>query len=83
MIHNAEGLVAVRHYISNPTSLRIHATDYVWSPQHNVSLAWVSEAHLPLVLAVKTDACCGNVTKPKFWIANANDVSIWDTGHLP
>jgi hypothetical protein len=74
MIKNEQGLVAIRNMNSNPSKYT--------RPQHNVSLGWVAEDKLPQILAERVRSCCGN-TRLKYHLANENDVSIFNTGHLP
>lgn len=71
MIKNDAGLVAIRHWNSNPSPYT--------NPQHNVSLGWVRENDLPIILEMKTNVCCGQ-TRNKYRLANELDVLIWETG---
>lgn len=71
MVKNSDGLVAIRHWNSNPSQYT--------TTKYNVSLGWVKEGDLPLILAIKTNVCCGQ-TKPKFTLANELDVRIFNTG---
>lgn len=76
------GQVAIQHWNSNPASVEVGGKIYSWVPKYNVSLAWVDEADVPYVLSIKVQACCG-VNRGKFVESNENNVSIWETGHLP
>ena len=71
MVKNAEGLVAIRHWNSNPS-------EYT-QPRYNVSLGWVKEEDLPRILVIRTNTCCNN-TRIKFHLASELDVKIWNTG---
>lgn len=81
MIKNSDGLIAVRHYTSNPTDVAIGATVYHFRPAYNVSLGWVREEDIEAVLNIKANICCGSVAN-KFRLANQNDVNIHTTGHV-
>lgn len=80
MEKNELGQVCVKHFNSNGTGHQVNGHTYTWIPKYNVSLAWVEEADVPNLLSVMINACCGH-TGHKFSLANANDVSIHDTGH--
>ena len=71
MVKNDKGQVAIRHWNSNPSPRT--------QPQWGVSLGWVDEEILPLVLSEKARICCG-VLKQKYTIATELDVRIWKTG---
>ena len=83
MVKNEEGLVAIEHYNSNGANVHMDATghDYTWTPQYNVSLAWVKEEDVPAILAVRTRVCCGH-TGNKFRLAGEMNVRIWQTGRM-
>lgn len=71
MIKNDKGQVAIRHWNSNPSPYTM--------PKFNVSLGWVDEDKLPVILTERVKSCCGN-TRLKYRLANETDVLIWETG---
>jgi len=71
MVKNSVGLVAIRHWNSNPS-------EYT-SPKHNVSLGWVEESSLPVILALRANICCGQ-TRLKYRLASELDILIYETG---
>lgn len=75
-------MVNLKHYNSNPTAVEIHGRIYRFTPKYNISLCEnIPEEDAEEILKIKTNACCGK-TQYKFKPANANDVSIWHTGHI-
>jgi hypothetical protein len=73
----------LRHHNSNGSAVEVNGNTYVFTPQYNVSLCEnIPDEDAELILKIKANVCCG-ATKLKFRIANANDISIWHTGHLP
>lgn len=80
MIKNDDGLIAVRHYNSNPATIQAGESMYSFVPQYGVSLGWIKEEDLGKVFTIKTAACCGK-SQLKFSLANQNDVSVWREGH--
>lgn len=74
-----DGRIAVQHRTSNGAVVRAGNTNYVFSPQHNVSLAWVAPEHLSKVLSEVARVCCGKSGK-KFFLASMINVNIWYTG---
>ena len=81
MIYNVDGLVAMRHYTSNPSLVEVSGRQYQFSPSYNVSLCWVSPDDVAQLLSMSANVCCGRTIK-KFRIANQNDVSIHTSGHI-
>lgn len=84
MVKNSDGLVALKHYNSNPATVRmeVDGTTYSFSPKMSVSLAWVKPEHLDALLTVKAKICCGKQAN-KFRLANEMDVSVWTVGERP
>lgn len=80
MEYNSEGKIAVKHFNSNGANWQVGDKTYVWVPKYNISLAWVDEADWPALNSAMINVCCGH-TGHKFFLANANDVSIHETGH--
>ena len=72
-----DGLVAIQHYNTNPSSAKIGETHYSWIPRNNVSLCWVKEADVPTVLSIKAKICCGKY-KPRFFPASQTNVNLWE-----
>jgi hypothetical protein len=79
MITNDGGFVLVRHYNSNPSTIRVGENSYSFIPEWGVSLAWVRPEDLGAVLAIKAALCCGK-NQNKFWEANQNDFNVWTKG---
>lgn len=79
---NEAGLIAIKHYNSNPAIAKVSDTVYMFTPRLNVSMAWVQPEHTDKLLAEMTKACC-NQQKHKFLYANELDVSLWTTGERP
>lgn len=84
MVTDSSGLVALRHYNSNPATVRmeVDGTKYSFVPKLSISLAWVHPDHLPALLTVKARLCCGKQAN-KFRLANEMDVSLWTVGERP
>ena len=73
----------LKHYSSNPTVVEIRGRIYRFVPKFNVSLCEdIPDEDAEEILKIRANVCCGR-TQPKFKEANANDISIWHTGHLP
>jgi len=78
--YNPEGKVAVKHYNSNPCTVRLNSgRTYSFVPKVCVSMAWVEEEDVPFLLATLAPICCG-MKAQKFFLANALDVCLWMTG---
>ena len=78
---NRDGLIALQHYNSNAKSVPMSdGTVYSFTPQHNVSLAWIQEKHVPEMLNKRAKICCGK-TKPLCFPASQVNVNIWETGN--
>ena len=73
----------LKHFNTNPTAVEIDGRIYRFVPQFNVSLCEnIPDEDAEKILQIKANICCGK-QKNKFSEANANDISIWHTGHLP
>jgi len=72
VIDEETGKVWIEHWNSNPS-------EYT-SPTLNCSLGLVDKDLLPQILSIKVKACCG-VDRYKYFLASANNVSIWKYGH--
>lgn len=81
--------IALRHYNSNPSRpVKIDEIVYQSTPQHNISLMWVSKEHAEKIInspenKTKVCNCGGGVSQPLFRYANELDVSLWLTGDRP
>lgn len=49
---------------------------YVFKVDRSISLAWIPESDLALVLDLR-GGCCGNTTNRIFRVASASDVRLW------
>lgn len=76
-----DGWIAIQHFTSNPATVQIEASGqvYTFSPQHNVSMAWVNPDDVPAILQIRARICCGK-TKQKFQYASQVNVCLWETG---
>lgn len=89
MVKNAEGLVALEHYNTNPSPpVTVDDRTYQANPQYNVSLMWVKEEDVERILnspqnMVKGCDCGNGAMKPRFHIASEINVSIHLTGDRP
>jgi hypothetical protein len=89
MVKNEAGLVALRHYNSNPSRpIQVGDKIYQSSPQHNISLMWVDEGDAEKIInspenKTKVCNCGGGTSQPLFHYANDLDVSLWVTGDRP
>lgn len=89
MVKNADGLVALRHYNSNPSRpIQVGERTYQAFPQHNISLVWVNEEDVDTILnsplaRTKVCNCGGGVSQPLFHLANELDVVLFNTGDRP
>ena len=81
MVKNDDGLVAVRHWNSNPSAELVNETMYHFTPQFGASIGWVKEEHIPYLLSLKAKICCG-MTKAKYFIPDEQQVRVWKTGRL-
>lgn len=50
----------------------------VFSPQHNISLAWIEPVDVPALLRFR-GGCCGG-TQQMYFAASPNQVKVWLTG---
>lgn len=84
MITRQDGWIALRHYNSNPATVKMEAdgTLYSFVPKLAVSLAWVKPEHVDALLTVKAKICCGKQAN-KFHLANTMDIAVWETGNRP
>lgn len=77
-ILNEQGQVALKKLNQTPQYVELsQSKGYVFSVQHNISLAWVDEQDTAKVLAVTKDCHCGGPPKPLFIYASESDVAIW------
>lgn len=81
MVKNEEGLVAVRHWNSNPVTVVSNGNMYSFTPQFGASIAWVKEDDVASLLSMKAKICCGQ-TKDRFFLPDQQQVTVWQTGHL-
>jgi hypothetical protein len=81
MVKNEEGLVAVRHWNSNPSGEIVSGTHYSFVPQHGASIGWVKEEHVAYLLTLRTNICCGH-KKNKYFLPDEQQVRVWKTGRL-
>lgn len=77
----SDGWIAIQHYNTNGATVKMDSdgTVYTFSPQHNVSMAWVNPIHVPALLEVQARICCGKTAK-KFLYATQVNVCLWETG---
>lgn len=75
-IQNEQGQIALKKLNQTQQYVEIRGTGYVFSVQHNVSMAWINEEDVGSVLAIKK-ACCGGSPKPLFVYASEMDVNRW------
>ena len=85
MVRNNQNQIAVKWMINpNGKTVQMSGTDqyYVFQPKFHVVMAWVSESHVPALLAIKEKTCnCNNGTyKQAFSLAILMDVNLWQTG---
>jgi len=73
--------VAIRHWNSNGSTEVIGDKVYTWVPKHGVSLAYVEEEHVPILLAKRAKICCNQV-KAKYSVASPGAISVWEKGSL-
>ena len=76
---NLDGLVAIRHYNSNPSSVSINGNSYTFIPKFGISLAWVNPNDVSQILSIKVSSCCGK-EQLRFAYASGNAVKVWETG---
>lgn len=70
--------VAMQHYSTNPANVKVENDTYIFTPLHNVSLAWVKPEHVSKLQQVKASGCkCGGGGKPKFFLASLINVHLW------
>lgn len=77
-----DGYVALRYYQNNPKYFSRKGREYVVSVQFNTALLYVHPDDVDSFLNLE-GGCCGQKVKRVFWLANENDISIFNTGHLP
>jgi hypothetical protein len=82
MVTNLDGWVALQHHNSNPRTVKIDTVYYVFTPQHNISLAYIRPENVDRILAVQEKSCnCGGGRyKPAFFHASQVNANIWETG---
>jgi hypothetical protein len=81
MVKNEEGLVAVRHWNSNPSAELVNETMYHFTPQHGASIGWVKEEDVAYLLTLKAKLCC-NASRAKYFLPDEQQVRVWKTGRL-
>lgn len=72
-IDGQTALVYLRH---NQKYVKTPQHEYVFVPQHGVSLAWIYNEDVDQILRIP-GGCCGN-TRPAFRLANPGDVALWE-----
>jgi len=82
MVINAKKQVAMRYTIStNGKTVRIDGTPryYVFTPKHNVPMAWVDQEDVARLLTVREKSCnCNNGTyKFAFEYCSLINVNMW------
>jgi len=81
MIPNAvyeNGLVAVIYYQPMPKYIKVGNIQHVFSCEHGISLAWVPEKDVPLLLS-HLGGCCGG-KRNVVYLASPVQVSHWKDG---
>jgi len=73
--------IAIQHYTSNPTTIKVGERHYSWIPKNNVSLCWVEKEDVEQILKMKAKICCGK-KKGKFFPASQVNVNIYETGAM-
>lgn len=48
-----DGYVAVQHYTSAPTNIKVAGVVYIFLPRLNVSMCWVHPDHVNKILGVR------------------------------
>ena len=84
-ITNSAGDVALQWALSRPAKpVKIDGTEtvYVFTPRHNVWMAWVKPEHVDRLLAFKEKTCnCNSGTyKNAFKLATRINVNLWEYG---
>jgi len=75
-----DGYVAVAHRNSNGATYSASSTVYyVFTPSHNVSMAWIAPEHVAGALSEMARVCCGKSGK-KYILAGIVNVHLWTTG---
>jgi hypothetical protein len=81
MVKNEEGLVAVRHWNSNPSAELVNGLLYHFTPQFGASIGWVKEEDVAYLLTLRANICCGK-TRDKYFLPDEQQVRVWKTGRL-
>jgi len=74
---DGNGNVALKHYNTNPKTIKIGSIVYSFVPHANICLAWVQEGHVDQVLAIKHKCGCASGGGFEFRYANESDVRRW------
>lgn len=74
MQKNDAGQIAVKRLRQNPKRVDVgHKKFYLFAPKNNICLAWIDPEDVDKILAMRRN-CCGNSSKPEFWLASETDV---------
>jgi hypothetical protein len=89
MVTREDGYVALKHYNSNPKTVKIQSdgTTYSFSSTNpdgqikcsHLSMSWVNPDHVQGLLSHQARICCGKKSN-EFLLANELDVKLWLTG---
>jgi len=79
MVYNEQGKVAVRYFQPIPKYIRVGQDEYVCDVRHGVSLLFVEESQVPLLLALE-GGCCGGKRKI-FSLCGQEAYNVWLTGN--
>lgn len=68
-----EGKTAVKYLRGGQKYIAVGDAEYVFIPNHNISLAWIDNEYVQRVLNMKR-GCCGGSKKVQFVLASETDV---------
>jgi hypothetical protein len=81
-IYNSTGKVAMRYGQPIQKLLQLgNKHSYIFVPRFSVSLAWVDEEDVGIILAVPPKRkCCGGGKSSGFTLANQASINCWTNG---
>ena len=69
--------VAISYFQPIPNSVRVGIKTYSFETRRGISLAWIDQSDVQIVLEV-TKECCGGQLRHPYRLANEAQIRIWE-----
>jgi len=75
----SDDLVAVKHYLATPKTVKVGEVEYNFVVRAYISLAWIRPEHIDAIFSMRK-TCCGGQKKRIFRWAGEDDIRRWTNG---